>query len=84
MTRGGQTKVKDEPQRTCVVTRHSADKAELVRFVVGPDVTIVPDISGKLPGRGIYVSPDRSVMRSCGYCDGSDPDTAHSIPVSGP
>ena len=62
MTRGGQTKVKDEPQRTCVVTRHSADKAELVRFVVGPDVTIVPDISGKLPGRGIYVSPDRSVI----------------------
>ncbi len=62
MTRGGQTKVRDEPQRTCVVTRQSADKAELVRFVVGPDVSIVPDIAGKLPGRGIYVAPDRDTL----------------------
>lgn len=60
MTRGGHTKVRDEPQRTCVVTRQSADKAELVRFVVGPDVSIVPDIAGKLPGRGIYIAPDRA------------------------
>jgi len=62
MTRGGQTKVQDAPQRTCVVTRQSADKAELVRFVVGPDVSIVPDIAGKLPGRGIYVAPNRETL----------------------
>jgi len=62
MTRGGRTKTQDAPQRTCVVTRQSADKAELVRFVVGPDVSIVPDIAGKLPGRGIYVAPDRQTI----------------------
>ncbi len=62
MTRGGRTKEHDGPQRTCVVTRQSADKAELVRFVVGPDVSIVPDIAGKLPGRGIYVAPDRAAI----------------------
>lgn len=44
------------------MTRQSADKAELVRFVVGPDVSIVPDIAGKLPGRGIYVAPDHATI----------------------
>lgn len=62
MARGGRKKDQDAPQRTCVVTRQSADKAELVRFVVGPDVTIVPDVACKLPGRGIYVSPDRETL----------------------
>ena len=62
MTRGGRTKDRTEPQRTCVVTRTTANKAELIRFVVGPDAAIVPDIAGKLPGRGIYVSPDRDAI----------------------
>lgn len=62
MARGGLKREQDEPQRTCVVTRQSAAKAELVRFVLGPDETIVPDIAGKLPGRGIYVSPEREVI----------------------
>jgi predicted RNA-binding protein YlxR (DUF448 family) len=34
----------------------------LVRFVVGPDAQIVPDILGKLPGRGIYVAADRAAI----------------------
>lgn len=62
MTRGGRSKDRTTPERTCVVTRRSADKAELVRFVVGPDAQIVPDIANKLPGRGIYVSPDRAAL----------------------
>jgi predicted RNA-binding protein YlxR (DUF448 family) len=30
--------------------------------VVGPDGLVVPDLAGKLPGRGIWVSADRAVM----------------------
>jgi predicted RNA-binding protein YlxR (DUF448 family) len=30
--------------------------------VVGPDAQIVPDIAGKLPGRGIYVAADRAAL----------------------
>ncbi len=30
--------------------------------MVGPDMQIVPDILGKLPGRGIWVSADRKAL----------------------
>lgn len=62
MTRGTRHKPSRAPERTCVVTRMTADKAALVRFVVGPEAEIVPDVSGKLPGRGIYVSPEKEVL----------------------
>jgi hypothetical protein len=31
----------------------------LVRFVAGPDGAVVPDLSRKLPGRGVWVAADR-------------------------
>lgn len=34
----------------------------MIRFGVGPDMTIVPDISGKLPGRGIWVEATRTAV----------------------
>lgn len=45
---------RDEPQRTCVACREARDKEELIRFVLDPDRNVVPDILGKLPGRGAY------------------------------
>lgn len=33
-----------------------------MRFVVGPDEGVVPDILGRLPGRGMYVTADRAVL----------------------
>jgi predicted RNA-binding protein YlxR (DUF448 family) len=56
---------KDEetgPLRTCIVTRDAKPKEELIRFVVSPDGVIVPDLSGKLPGRGLYVSCSRLLV----------------------
>ena len=47
---------KTEPERSCIITREAKAKEELIRFVVGPNQQLVPDLSGKLPGRGIYVS----------------------------
>lgn len=35
----------------------------LVRFVVGPDRSIVPDIGRSLPGRGLWLSPRRDVLK---------------------
>lgn len=35
--------------RTCIVTREAAEPDELIRFVVGPDNSIVPDLKRKLP-----------------------------------
>ncbi len=47
---------KTEPERTCIITREAKAKEELIRFVVGPGDKLVPDLAGKLPGRGIYVT----------------------------
>ncbi len=44
------------PERTCVVTRCKASPDTMVRFVVGPDAAVVPDIRQRLPGRGVWVS----------------------------
>ena len=44
-----------EPERTCIVTRAVHPPAELIRFVLGPDGQVVPDLRHKLPGRGVWV-----------------------------
>ena len=63
MTRGGQARAKgDAAERKCIVTGQSAPKAGLIRFVIGPDGAVVPDIAEKLPGRGIWVSADRAAI----------------------
>lgn len=62
MTRGGRQDDKDEPERKCIVTGEVAPKAGLIRFVVGPEAMVVPDILARLPGRGIYVSSDRAAI----------------------
>ena len=34
----------------------------MIRFVVAPDRTVVPDLAAKLPGRGIWLSARRDVL----------------------
>lgn len=63
MGRGGASKDRsDGPERKCIATGEVQPKYGLIRFVVGPDAQIVPDIAGKLPGRGIYVAADRDAL----------------------
>jgi len=62
MTRGGKRERHTEPERRCIVTGQSAGKPGLVRFVVSPEGEIVPDVLGKLPGRGIYVTATRAAI----------------------
>ncbi|MBA3447199.1 MAG: RNA-binding protein [Pseudaminobacter sp.] len=45
--------------RTCIVTRRQTEPDELIRFVVGPDGAVVPDLKRSLPGRGCWVTADR-------------------------
>lgn len=51
-------------ERRCIVTRESKPVAALLRFVVGPDGAVVPDIAGTLPGRGIWVTADRASVET--------------------
>jgi hypothetical protein len=36
----------------------------MIRFVIGPDRRLVPDLAAKLPGRGIWLSASRDVLLS--------------------
>lgn len=50
------------PTRTCVVTREPAPREHLVRLVAGPDGNVVVDPRGRLPGRGVWVTPEAGVL----------------------
>ncbi|MEM7073932.1 MAG: RNA-binding protein [Pseudomonadota bacterium] len=63
MGRGGRASDRTGgPDRTCIVTRQVRPAQGLIRFVVSPDGHVVPDLAGKLPGRGIWVSADRTAL----------------------
>ena len=58
----------DEPEtgplRRCAVTRERDYRARMIRFVVAPDRSVVPDLGAKLPGRGIWLSARRDVLET--------------------
>ncbi len=62
MTRGGREKLIDDPERKCIVTGEVQPKAGLIRFCLGPEDMVVPDILARLPGRGFYVSADKAAI----------------------
>jgi predicted RNA-binding protein YlxR (DUF448 family) len=50
------------PLRRCIATGERLDPRHMIRFVVGPEDRLVPDIAGKLPGRGIWVSAEKGAL----------------------
>ena len=50
--------------RTCLATGEELSKDFLIRFVVGPDNSIVPDLSANLPGRGLWVKAEREAIET--------------------
>jgi predicted RNA-binding protein YlxR (DUF448 family) len=49
-------------ERSCVVTRQVKHPDALLRFVIGPEGDVVPDIKRKLPGRGVWVSLSNTLV----------------------
>lgn len=49
-------------ERTCIVTRQNASAQTLIRFVIGPNNQIVPDLKANLPGRGVWISAHHTVI----------------------
>ena len=49
-------------ERTCVVSRQKHAPEDLIRFVLGPDNAVVPDLKRKLPGRGVWVSLSKKLV----------------------
>ncbi len=50
------------PERTCIVTRETLPREELLRFVLNPEGRVVFDPRGDLPGRGAWLKPRRDVL----------------------
>ena len=51
------------PMRTCVVTRESLPKKELIRAVRDKSGNVIIDESGKQNGRGAYLKRDLDVIK---------------------
>lgn len=50
------------PVRTCLATGESGAPERMIRFVVGPEGDVVPDLARRLPGRGMWVRAERAVL----------------------
>ena len=50
------------PVRTCIATGDQAAPERMIRFVVGPDGDVVPDLARRLPGRGMWVQANRAAL----------------------
>lgn len=59
---GGPLSGRSGSERMCILNRVSADPEALMRFVVGPDGQVVPDLKARLPGRGAWVTPTRAAL----------------------
>jgi len=53
-----------ETARFCAATGTVKPVAEMIRFVLGPDGTAVPDLKRRLPGRGIWITGTREALAS--------------------
>lgn len=78
------------PLRRCVVTRAVLPKDQMIRFVLGPDRMIVPDLAARLPGRGMWLSASADVILSGSASDGgardfgpASPDRRPQVDVNG-
>jgi predicted RNA-binding protein YlxR (DUF448 family) len=50
------------PQRTCIATGETGAPERMIRFVVGPEGDVVPDLARRLPGRGLWVKAERAAV----------------------
>lgn len=59
MARHGES---EQPQRSCLGCRTANNKALLIRFILSPDMEVLPDLDSRLPGRGAYTCLSRSCL----------------------
>ena len=50
--------------KVCLVTRESLPREEMLRFVISPAGTVVFDVAERLPGAGLWIKADKSVLQT--------------------
>jgi len=67
---GGQDKKDSGPrpppghsaERTCILSRRTAGRDDLIRLALGPDGQVAPDVRARAPGRGAWIGVDRTTL----------------------
>jgi predicted RNA-binding protein YlxR (DUF448 family) len=49
-------------ERLCAATGEVKPVDRMIRFVIGPDQAVVPDLKRRLPGRGIWITATRQAL----------------------
>ena len=52
------------PERTCILSRRTAPKEELIRLALGPDGQVAPDVRARAPGRGAWVGVSKAELEA--------------------
>ena len=50
------------PERSCILTRRTAPREELIRLALGPDGEVAPDVRARAPGRGAWIGVGRKTL----------------------
>ena len=58
----GPRRIAPGSERLCAATGEVTPVAEMIRFVVAPDGSVVPDLKRRLPGRGIWITATRPAL----------------------
>jgi len=49
-------------ERTCILSRRTAPREELIRLALGPDGQVAPDVRARAPGRGAWIGVGRPAL----------------------
>lgn len=49
-------------ERKCLASGEVLAKTDLIRFVLDPQNVLTPDLQQTLPGRGLYIRPERALL----------------------
>ncbi len=55
-------KPKKQVLRTCVISKETLEKKDLIRIVRTPDKEVIIDLKGKANGRGAYLKKDKDII----------------------
>ena len=50
------------PERTCILSRRTAPREDLIRLALSPDNEVAPDVRARAPGRGAWIGVGRTEL----------------------
>ncbi|MDP5103090.1 MAG: DUF448 domain-containing protein [Erythrobacter sp.] len=51
-------------ERRCILSGDTSARDDLLRLAISPDGLVLPDVAGKAPGRGAWITPERALLET--------------------